>query len=1044
MIRIFILFFIIFCQSTFAQIDSITIRINFDTTLKKSISLFRSGALEEGMLILKDVDSIAQLHYGLESVEYSNVAFYQGFYFYSNKDFNSAIKWFTISKKIRENKLGLKDLEYLLAINALANCYFYLADFIKAELIYEQVANGRKEILGKKHKDYISSINNLANFYRTVGKYEKAEILYLEIANYRLENGGKQTIDYAWAAHNLGYLYLIIENFEQSEIYFKEALEIRGRLLENKHVEYLSSLNSLANLYQTIGEYNDAERLNLESKAIWESSLDTINENYALVLNSLAGSYLQVGNFNKALPLFQKALRIINQSAGENSPYSFSLQNNVATIYLKLKNFDLSEKMAIDNKVKIEKAYGKLHDEYLTTQLILLSIYTSTKKYEKADKIFIESIDEIQKNKNANSNLYAHLFVNYSNVLMEKRNLGEAKIMCLKAKSILLNTRGANHTDYLQCIQMLNQICINQKSFDETEVLYLEISKIQKMLIEGASKHLSEAELGEFINVFKKQLDGILSFVDAVANPKNMYQEIVNQAFDNTLFFKGYLLNSISRMKNLAKTNASTDTLFNSLKSYSRRLGSEYSKPISEQDSIQILTLNDNINTLEKQIARKMNEFSDVIQQVSWKQVSNKLNASELAIEFVNFKVLDSMGIVQDSVRYGALLIHAQSKEVTYVPLCSEKEIIKQISIYTGQKRINKLYSSRGANPIQMQVQEGLYNLIWKPLEKYLIDFKTIYFSPIGLLHNINLSALPTESNNILADIYDFYVLNSTRSLVLEVTKPIKNDYSFLFGGIIYDYDSTINSAIPGSGFGLTKKSNYLSLQKNQRLGVWNFLPGTEVEINSLETIMKKYEIKVEKKIHQSATESAFKNIGFDKGGTPRIIHIATHGFFFPDPKEIQQSVFESHKLESAFKMSDHPMIRSGLILAGGNYAWKEGKPFNEGMEDGILTAYEISQMNLSNTELVVLSACETGLGDIQGNEGVYGLQRAFKIAGAKYLMMSLWQVPDEETKEFMISFYKNWLNEKLSIPDAFRNTQKEMREKYVDPYLWAGFVLVE
>ncbi|MBP6185625.1 MAG: CHAT domain-containing protein, partial [Saprospiraceae bacterium] len=174
---------------------------------------------------------------------------------------------------------------------------------------------------------------------------------------------------------------------------------------------------------------------------------------------------------------------------------------------------------------------------------------------------------------------------------------------------------------------------------------------------------------------------------------------------------------------------------------------------------------------------------------------------------------------------------------------------------------------------------------------------------------------------------------------------------------------------------------------------------------------------------------------------SPRVLHIATHGFFFPDPVD---KILTSREGEPVFKWSDNPMIRSGLILAGGNYAWQNGKAVSPDKEDGILTAYEISQMNLSNTELVVLSACETGLGDIQGNEGVYGLQRAFKIAGAKYLIMSLWQVPDRETMEFMTTFYKNWLEQKLSIPDAFRKTQREMRDRFFNPYSWGAFVLVE
>ena len=136
-------------------------------------------------------------------------------------------------------------------------------------------------------------------------------------------------------------------------------------------------------------------------------------------------------------------------------------------------------------------------------------------------------------------------------------------------------------------------------------------------------------------------------------------------------------------------------------------------------------------------------------------------------------------------------------------------------------------------------------------------------------------------------------------------------------------------------------------------------------------------------------------------------------------------------------------MIRSGLILAGANHAWTGGQPL-ENLADGILTAYEVSQMHLRETELVVLSACETGLGDIKGNEGVYGLQRAFKIAGVRYVLMSLWQVPDFATQDLMTAFYTLWLSEKISIPDAFHKAQQQVKAKRPEPYYWAGFVLVE
>jgi CHAT domain-containing protein len=129
--------------------------------------------------------------------------------------------------------------------------------------------------------------------------------------------------------------------------------------------------------------------------------------------------------------------------------------------------------------------------------------------------------------------------------------------------------------------------------------------------------------------------------------------------------------------------------------------------------------------------------------------------------------------------------------------------------------------------------------------------------------------------------------------------------------------------------------------------------------------------------------------------------------------------------------------------MAGANAAWSRelGTPGN--IEDGIATAYEISHLNLSNTKLVVLSACETGLGDIKGSEGVYGLQRAFKMAGADYLLVSLWQVPDKETVEFMDLFYQSWLSGK-TIHEAFAKAQKKMRKKYKDVYKWGAWVLVE
>ena len=205
-----------------------------------------------------------------------------------------------------------------------------------------------------------------------------------------------------------------------------------------------------------------------------------------------------------------------------------------------------------------------------------------------------------------------------------------------------------------------------------------------------------------------------------------------------------------------------------------------------------------------------------------------------------------------------------------------------------------------------------------------------------------------------------------------------------------------------------------------------------------LETAEKKAGNRSTVKKGYAATEETFKQLGKNEP-SPRILHVATHGFFFPDPA----SSNPAKGGEPAFKVSDNPMIRSGLILAGANHAWKTGLPLAN-LEDGILTAYEISQLDLRHTDLVVLSACETGLGQIAGNEGVYGLQRAFKIAGAKNLVMSLWQVPDYQTQELMTIFYQKMLLENMPVQVALQAAQEEMRQRNYEPYYWAGFVLIE
>ena len=260
----------------------------------------------------------------------------------------------------------------------------------------------------------------------------------------------------------------------------------------------------------------------------------------------------------------------------------------------------------------------------------------------------------------------------------------------------------------------------------------------------------------------------------------------------------------------------------------------------------------------------------------------------------------------------------------------------------------------------------------------YLEGVDRIYFAPSGLLHRINISAIPIDEDKTLAEVAEWHNLGSTRQLVFEPDQSFEPNQldALIYSGILYDMDSSAIASYNQS-YALTEVTgeSVLSLDYEDvatRGGEWHYLRSTEKEGTEIQQIIEHAGGQASLRTGYEATEESFKLINRNPS-SPRILHLATHGYFFPDPELKNETTSESNRLP--FELSEHPMIRSGLILAGANRVWKGDDPL-EGFDDGVLTAYEVSQLDLSNTELVVLSACETGLGDIKGNEGVYGLQR--------------------------------------------------------------------
>jgi CHAT domain-containing protein len=414
--------------------------------------------------------------------------------------------------------------------------------------------------------------------------------------------------------------------------------------------------------------------------------------------------------------------------------------------------------------------------------------------------------------------------------------------------------------------------------------------------------------------------------------------------------------------------------------------------------------------------------------RVKIEDLQEKMNDDEAVIEFVRFDYYDNRWT--DTVMYAAYVLRNKQPVPVFIPLFEESQLqaLFDSAGSTAVEQANSFYRGlKKKNDNAGVIGEKLYQLVWKPLEKELEGVKAISYSPAGLLYNIALHAIPVDSQTLLLDRYSFSQFTSTRLIAKRKVDQLNKDSIdiVLFGDPVFDLVKT----------GQADTATVTSYGRRGGKDKWDALPGTASEVRTIDQLFRQYG-KSSSFTGVSATELAFKGL---HQRSPGFLHIATHGFFLPAPEKRKKDAAVS--LGNSYSSAENPLMRSGLVFAGANYAWS-GKQVEAGKEDGIATAYEISHLDLSRTELVVLSACETALGDVRGSEGVFGLQRGFKMAGVKKMIVSLWQVPDQETAELMTAFYSYWLKGD-PIKAAFARAQADMRVKY-SPFYWAAFVLVE
>ena len=981
--------------------------------------------------------SVANAYNNLASLEYD-----MGDYKKAEENYYHA---YQINKKV----LDKDHPDFATSINNLAFIYSQSKKYKKAELLYNDALEIQLNLFGDSNLSYANTLDNLAVLYKETDSFIKAELLFIKALKIKLQILGDKHSSYALTLNNLALLYLSMCHFEKSEELFFKTLQINKLTYGENHQEYATTLSNLSSLYRETGNIEKAEKYGLLALNIDINFYGNSHPQVALDMNNLAGIYDVLGNKVKSISLNLRAAEIRKNVFGENHPIYAESLNNLSASYIHLGFYSMAEPLAVKAFNIAKKHYGK-ESLFCSTALNNLAvIYLNLGKYKESAQYSIEAVD-IKKEILGEEHL--DFAVSLNNLAIAYLYLGDfnkAESIFKQAADIQLKTIGSNNLQYYRSISNLTLFYVYEGRLDKAEQLFINGFEILQNQIESQFLFLSEIEKEIFLKTVSFNLEShrSLYLLRKEGNPR-----ISINAYNLELVTKGMILSSSVNLRQDILQNGGEQILelFDQWISYKNILSKQYSKPNKER-IIDLKDFEEKANELEKELTSESNIFrkASISTRIEWNEIKQALKPDEAAIEFSSFQYYNGKKWT-DSVVYVALIIRKDDKYPVMVQLFEE---ITLDSLLNKKGEIDESFISalyRGAHVTSSKNQSDkgteLFNLIWEPIDSFLLDIKTVYYSPSGLLNQISFAAVPYKDSIMLSDRFNLIQLSSTAKLV-----NIKKDKSFLpktialIGGIDYamDVNEMLEYATKQNINNDTIRLATRSLPSDiQRSGSWQYLPGTLNEVQLIEEIAKKNKIVTTIYTDKTANEESFKTLS--GSSSPEVIHIATHGFFFPDPKKDYSKISKGFQDESSivFKSSDNPLMRSGLLFAGANHSWM-GEQVPDNIDDGILAAYEISNLYHPNTKLVVLSACETGLGEIKGSEGVYGLQRAFKMAGVEYIIMSLWKVPDAETVEFMETFYEKWFSG-TTIEEAFRYAQHNMKNKYPDqPYKWAAFVLI-
>ncbi len=1000
---------------------------------------------------------------------------------YAEGDYESILENEADYLKLFEDK---QDTLSALVYSFLGEAYLYWDGDLEKSLGYYQKEYDLRQAIGDvEGNDLKTVIFNLGYLNDELGHYNKTESLYQKLLSIDEKAFGKSSEEYYLTAYALVDHYIYTENPREGI----ELIKDLEKIVERNSFEEAMVAKAHGDLLQILGSFKKANRELIKSQNILRDiGLYATIEN-AGVLNSLGVLYTSLGMIPESEAVYLEALSILEGLPGNNLDYEMNIKSNLGRIYLALANYEKAEKIFKDNLIKNSELYGEESFTYAIDAYYLAGVYLYSDQYElsemyhlKAMNIFRdiaggESIDfgrilnsltllysrmkeyekAVEYGKNAvsvmegsvgrNHEETSYSYYNLADVYFKEGDLEKAETLHHNALTIRENTLGRNHQIYAKSTQRLaviNWLKNNPKEaikyYDETfENYFHQINQVFPILSE-------EEKTMFYYNNLKPTFE---QYNALIVKSSVEDKSLIGKMYDYQLAIKGLIFYATNKVRD-AIINSGDTTLISQYENWVA-MKEQMAKLLSATDlsaSVRkqtIDSLTELTNTLEKQLSNASGAFAETFIQkkLTWRDVQKKLKPGEAAVEIIRFRDFtpDSAGVFTDEVYYAALIVDSNTKD--------QPEMV----IMRNGRLMETRFLSNYRNAIRYKVEENeTYRMFWRPIANKLEGISRVYFSPDGVFNQISLYTLKNpETENFIIDELEIRLLTNTKDLLAINTNKGDSGPSYLFGYPNYNMgimDEQINSndsneerTLRGAGVDVQEITRGGSFPRGLRGNLLRYvstnnllalLPGTQVEVQKIDSLYRGIAKETVTYTDNDALEENIKKVQ-----SPEVLHIATHGFFLENNVEA---------IQDTDAYIENPLLRSGLILAGANSFIVAGQISDspELTEDGILTAYEAMNLNLDNTDLVVLSACETGLGEVKNGEGVYGMQRAFQVAGAGAVIMSMWTVDDAATQELMTNFYEEWLGGS-SKAEAFISAQRKLKDKWEYPYYWGAFVMI-